>query len=402
LSVLAERNFVRYTGARLLANFAVQIQTVAIGWQVYARSQDPFDLGLIGLSQFLPFLLFVLPAGQYADRANRTDIVVACHVGQALLALALFAWSAGVPGGVWPVFLILTLFGTLRAFATPATSAILPNLVPAAGLGSAVAINSSMYQFATVAGPAAGGLLYLAGAERAYLVVFALLALAAALVARIRVPVRAQTSAPWQWHTVFEGLRFIRSRPIVIGSISLDLFAVLLGGATALLPIYAADVLHVGPDGLGYLRTAPAAGAALIALALTAFPLRRRVGPFLFGGVALFGIATIAFGLSTSMTVSLAALAVMGAGDMFSVYIRHLLVQLETPDAIRGRVSAVDAVFIGASNELGEFESGLVAAWIGAVPAVVVGGVGTLAVAGLWSAWFPALRRLDRFPRPAR
>jgi MFS family permease len=282
----------------------------------------------------------------------------------------------------------------------PTGQALLPNLVPRAQFGTAVALNSSTWQVATIVGPALGGFVYLLGAETVYATVAVLLAVASAMVLFVRrggVDVsRSADAAGWQ--SLLSGLRFVRSRRLVLGAISLDLFAVLFGGATALLPVYAADVLHVGPSGLGWLRTAPGVGAALCGAALGLLPITRRVGRWMFGGVMAYGIATVIFGLSSSFAFSLAALAVMGAGDMVSVYIRHLLVQLETPDEIRGRVSAVNAVFIGASNELGEFESGVTAAWFGTVPAVVIGGLATLAVAGIWSRRFPELWSLDRFP----
>ena len=300
----------------------------------------------------------------------------------------------------------MLLFGAARAFSMPASQAIVPTLVPAQSFGNAVALSSSSFQLATIAGPTLGGLLYLSGPETVYSVAAILLAIATLLMtlakplpadhARAALP---QTESPdASWHSVLDGLRFVRSRPVVLGAISLDLFAVLLGGATALLPAYARDVLHVGPTGLGLLRTAPGAGAALAALILAFSPMVRRVGRWMFAGVGLFGVATIIFGLSQIFMVSLIALLLLGVGDMASVYIRHMLVQLQTPDNIRGRVSAVNGVFIGASNELGEFESGVTAAWFGLVPAVVIGGVATLLVALLWMRWFPALRSIDRFP----
>jgi MFS family permease len=294
----------------------------------------------------------------------------------------------------------------------PASQAILPNLVPVESFGNAVALNSSAFQVATIAGPTLGGLLYLAGPQVVYAVVAGLLIVASILMATAKVreaniaaaagnaaisPERIPPDSE-SWHAVLEGLRFVRSRPVVLGAISLDLFAVLLGGATALLPAYARDVLHVGPTGLGLLRTAPGVGAALMAVVLTFSPMTRHVGRWMFAGVGLFGVATVMLGLSQVFIVSLVALLLLGIGDMASVYIRHMLVQLETPDAIRGRVSAVNGVFIGASNELGEFESGLTAAWFGLIPAVVIGGVATLAVALLWMRLFPALRRIDHFP----
>jgi MFS family permease len=410
LAALRHPGFAEFLAARFLATFAVQMQTVAVGWQVYAIRHDPLDLGLVGLSQFLPFIPLVLIAGHAADRFNRRKILAACYSTQVLCALLLLAFTLSGLHVVWPVFAVMVLFGIARAFSMPSSQAIVPTLVPIESFGNAVALSSSSFQVATIVGPTLGGLLYLIGPDTVYAVVAALLAIAAILMslAKVRQAHVAATSQPASeppdpapsesWHAVLEGLRFVRSRPVVLGAISLDLFAVLLGGATALLPAYARDVLHVGPTGLGFLRTAPGVGAALVALVLAFTPMARHVGRWMFGGVALFGVATVIFGLSNTFIVSLCALLLLGVGDMASVYIRHMLVQLETPDAIRGRVSAVNGVFIGASNELGEFESGLTAAWFGLVPAVVIGGVATLLVAGLWMRFFPALRSIDRFP----
>ncbi len=295
----------------------------------------------------------------------------------------------------------MVLFGVARAFAMPSGQALLPNLVDREHFGTAVALNSSLWQVTTIAGPALGGFLYLAGATTVYATVVALLAGSVLLLLTIgRGGESATVGSAFDRETVLSGLRFVWQRRPVLGAISLDLFAVLFGGATALLPVYAADVLHVGPSGLGWLRAAPGIGAAVCGLVLSAYPVTRRVGYWMFGGVFVFGLATLVFGASTSFWLSLVALTVMGAGDMVSVYIRHLLVQLETPDEIRGRVSAVNAVFIGASNELGEFESGLTAAWFGAIPAVLLGGCATLAVAGVWARLFPELWQADRFHTP--
>ena len=389
------------------------MQTVAVGWQVYSLRHDPLDLGLVGLSQFLPFMPLALVAGHAADRFNRRRILALCYATQVLCALLLLAFTISGQRVVWPVFAVMVLFGSARAFSMPSSQAIVPTLVPIESFGNAVALSSSSFQVATIAGPSLGGILYLAGPQTVYAVVAVLLAVASVLMSLAKVrhvkPLNvAATAAPASappdpataksWHAVLEGLRFVRSRPVVLGAISLDLFAVLLGGATALLPAYARDVLHVGPTGLGLLRTAPGVGAALAAVVLAFSPMARHVGRWMFAGVALFGIATIVFGLSHVFIVSLLALLVLGIGDMASVYIRHMLVQLETPDAIRGRVSAVNGVFIGASNELGEFESGLTAAWFGLVPAVVIGGVATLFITALWMRLFPTLRKIDKFP----
>jgi MFS family permease len=399
-ALLANREFTRFLAARLLATLAVQMQTVAVGWQVYEVTRNPLDLGLIGLSQFLPFVLLILPAGHLADSRDRRRILGACFALECACALLLLAFAAHGLESARPVFAVMVLFGIARAFAMPTGQALLPNLVPRAQFGTAVALNSSTWQVATIAGPALGGIVYLAGAPVVYASVAVLLAIAAIMVFGLREGGRdeARIAEPAGWQSLLSGLRFVRSRRLVLGAISLDLFAVLFGGATALLPVYAADVLHVGPAGLGWLRTAPGIGAALCGLAIGLWPVTQRVGRWMFGGVIVYGLATLVFGASTSFWLSLAALGAMGAGDMVSVYVRHLLVQLETPDEIRGRVSAVNAVFIGASNELGEFESGVTAAWFGTVPAVIVGGCATLVVAGLWSRLFPELARMDRFP----
>ena len=400
-ALLRNADFTRYILARFLGSLAVQMQTVAVGWQVYEVTHSPLDLGLIGLSQFLPFVLLILPAGHFADTRDRRRIITGCYVLLLLCALLLIAFSRRGLHSAWPVFGIMTLFGVARAFAMPASQALLPNLVEREHFGAAVAFNSSLWQVSTIVGPAFGGLLYLAGATTVYATVAILLAVSLVMLATLRrggEAGAAASTAPLDRHALLEGLRFVRGRRPVLGAISLDLFAVLFGGATALLPVFAADVLHVGPSGLGWLRAAPGVGAALTGVVLGVLPVTQRVGHWMFGGVIVFGFATLVFGVSTSFWISLAALTVLGAGDMVSVYIRHLLVQLETPDDIRGRVSAVNSVFIGASNELGEFESGLVAAWLGAMPAVVIGGCATLFVAFAWPRFFPELWRMDRFP----
>ena len=386
----------------MLGTLAVQMQHVAIGWHVYALTGNLYDLGLIGLAQFAPFLLLILPAGHVADRYNRRNIIAFCLGAQLLCGLLLLGFTLTGLGIVWPVFLILTLFGSARAFMMPATQAVLVNMVPPEDFSKAVALSSSTFHIAVILGPTLGGLLYFYGATTVFLAASALLVLAVALMCMSKAAPQAVNKEPASWHSVLEGLRFVMSRPVVLGAMSLDLFAVLFGGATALLPALAADVLHVGPSGLGLLRTAPGVGAALCSVALAFFPITRRVGLWMFGGVALFGACTVLLGSTTSFVLALAALLLMGAGDMISVYVRHLLVQYETPDAIRGRVSAVNSVFIGASNELGEFESGVTAGWFGLTRAVVFGGAATLAVTGLWSVLFPVLSRMDRFPHAER
>jgi MFS family permease len=369
-----------------------------VGWQVYEITRDPLDLGLIGLSQFLPFVVLVLPAGHVADRHNRQKLLAACYALELVCALLLLAFTLSGVAVAWPVFAVMVLFGAARALSMPAGQALLPNVVPPALFSRAVAVNSTTWQLSTIVGPAVGGIVYLFGAEVVYASVAALLAAATILMAGVQAPSPVRSEEAVTLDALLEGLRFVYRRKVVFGAISLDLFAVFFGGATALLPAYASDILQVGPDGLGLMRAAPGVGAALVAVALAWRPITRRVGPAMLWGVAAFGVATVVFGISTNFLLTLAALAVLGAADMVSVYVRHMLVQLETPDAIRGRVSAVSAVFIGASNELGDFESGVTASWWGLRPAVVVGGVASIAIAGLWARAFPGLRRMDRFP----
>jgi MFS family permease len=394
--------FTRFLSARLLASVAVQMQTVAVGWQIYSITGKPLDLGLIGLSQFLPFVLFVLPAGHVADRRNRVGILALCIALEFLCALALLAFTHSGLTVAWPVFAVMVVFGVARAFSMPAGQAVTPNLVPPALFARAIAVNSSTWQVSTIVGPAIGGLVYLAGPDIVYGTVAALLGAAFFLVYGVKVRQQPRPAAPDSWHTLLEGLRFVWHKKVILGAVSLDLFAVLFGGAVALLPAYASDILHVGPAGFGLLRAAPGIGAAIVALVIAWRPISQHVGAKMFAGVAVFGVATVVFGLSHEYFVSLAALIVIGASDMVSVYIRHMLVQLETPDGIRGRVSAVNAVFIGASNELGEFESGVTAAWWGLKPAVVVGGLASIAIAGIWIRGFPGLWRIKRFPEAAR
>jgi len=403
--ILAFADFRRFLLARLLATLAAQMQIVTVGWQIYEITHDPLDLGIVGLSQFVPFVLLILSAGQAADRHDRRRILTLCYAVEAVCAMLLLVFTLQRIESAWPVFGAMTLLGCARAFSMPSSQALLPNLVPTESFPRAVALNSSVFQVATVVGPAiGGGVLSLGGPLAVYATVLALAVAAALLMLWVKDrEVRAAPARePPSWETLLSGLRFVRSKPVVFGAISLDLFAVLFGGATALLPIYASDILQVGPGGLGLLRTAPGVGASLFAIALAFLPITRHVGPWMFGGVAMFGAATIVFGISTHFVLSLVALAVLGAADMVSVYVRHLLVQLETPDYIRGRVSAVSAVFIGASNELGEFESGITAKWWGTVRAVLVGGIATLVVTGLWARWFPVLWRMDELPKPVR
>ena len=397
-SVLRHRNFAFYLSARVLGTLAVQMQSVAIGWQVYQMTGSLFDLGLIGLAQFAPFLLLILPAGHIADRYNRRNIIAWCLTAQLACALALLAFTMTGLSIVWPVFAVLVLFGSARAFMMPATQAVLVNMVPKESFSRALALSSSSSHIAIILGPTLGGLLYIFGPKVVYLISSALLVLSVLLMRATTPAPQIVKREPVSWSTLLEGLHFVWSRPIMLGAISLDLFAVLFGGATALLPALAHDVLHIGPTGLGLLRTAPGMGAAVCSIALAFYPITRRVGAWMFGGVAVFGLGTIVLGSTGTFMVALVALFMMGIGDMVSVYIRHLLVQYETPDEIRGRVSAVNSVFIGASNELGEFESGVTAGWFGLVRAVLFGGAATLAVTGIWAVLFPVLSRMDRFP----
>jgi MFS family permease len=405
--VLRERDFACYVGARFLSAIATQMIVVAVGWQVYHLTGRVLDLGLIGLSQFLPFLLLSLIAGHAADRYDRARIVALCLATFMTSALLLLWFAIDHVADTRPIFAVLALLGVSRAFMMPASQSFVVNLVPAGTLGNAIALSSSSFQVATIAGPSVGGLIYAfgqsgggisGGAEWVYGAAAGLLALSVALMIAVKKRPAATDRTAVSWGSLTKGLRFVWRRKTVLGAISLDLFAVLFGGATALLPAFTQDVLHAGPAVFGYLRAAPGVGAGLCALWLAFKPITRGIGVCMFSGVALFGAATIVFGLTHRFWVALACLVLLGAGDMVSVFIRLLLVQLETPDEIRGRVSAVNSVFIGASNELGEFESGFTAAWLGLVPAIVVGGVVTLAVAGFWARiLFPELWRLKTF-----
>lgn len=369
---------------------------VALAWQMYDLTGRAWDLGLVGLMQFLPALLLTVPAGQLVDRVDRRGVLAASLAVQACVALVLAWGSYGEWVGRDLIFALCVAMGVARALQMPSQQALVPALVPMAQLPRAFALSSTLLKFAVIGGPALGGFIYAMGPTVAYGACFALLVVSTAFVASIkRVPV-AVALEPVSLATLFAGFGFIWRKKPVLGAISLDLFAVLLGGATALLPIYAKDVLSTGPWGLGLLRGAPAAGALLVGLVLARVPLQRHVGRRMFASVALYGIAIVVFGLSRDFTLSLVALAVSGGADMVSVVIRQTLVQLDTPDAMRGRVSAVNGTFIGASNELGEFRAGTVAEWLGPVGAVVAGGLGTLIVAGLWIRMFRTLARRDR------
>ena len=388
--------FVKHVAALAAHGFAAQIMVVAVSWQVYEITSDPWDLGLIGLSQFLPALMLVLVTGLVADRFNRRLVLGLC-LGLELVAALGFVWfTVTKQTDVNYVFGILALLGTARAFFNPASDALSPNLLSREAIPHGISLNSMNWQITTITGPVLGGLLFGLGGHVAYGVAAALLVLAIACVAHIGHVAQDNHVEETTIGTLLAGVKFIKSEPIVMGAISLDLFAVLLGGAMALMPIYAKDILQVDEVGLGLLRSAIGVGALLMALWLSKFGIKNHAGKLMFICVAGFGLFTVVFGFSTWLPLSLFALVLMGALDMVSVYIRETLMQLWTPDAVRGRVNAVNRVFIGASNELGEFRAGSVAALLGAKTAVVIGGAGTIAVAGLWSWMFPALRQAKR------
>ncbi|HEV7433369.1 MAG TPA: MFS transporter [Pseudorhizobium sp.] len=395
-------SYARFFTSRFLAAFAIQIISVSVGWQMYDQTGSALYLGLIGLFQFLPSLLLILVTGSVADRYNRRAIVAICMGVGSTCALALLALTLADMFIPWLVFAILTVFGIERAFMGPAVQSLAPNLVPERDLANAIAWNSSSWQTASIVGPVAGGLLYGVSAVAAYSVALSMMALAALLVLLIPKPAQRTGSRTVSWGEILAGFRFIGKEKVVLGAISLDLFAVLLGGAVALMPIFARDLLVLGPWGLGLLRAAPGIGAVAVALWLAFYPIRHRAGAAMFVGVAFFGAGTVTFGLSETTWLSIAALMLMGASDMISVYVRETLIVLWTPDEVRGRVNAVNMVFVGASNELGEFRAGTMASIIGAVPAVVIGGVGTLAVAAIWAMGFPQLRKIDTLDAPHR
>jgi len=400
-SLLAQREFVLFWLARVAAMVAHQMLAVGVGWQIYALTGSALDLGLVGLAQFIPAFLLVLVAGHAADRFDRRRVLQVCMVVEACAAggLALGSLQGWISETL--IFVLIFVVGAGRAFQMPAMSALLPSLVPRELFPRAIASNSVATQAAVIAGPPIGGVVYVAGPFAVYATSVVLFLVTGLLVHLIRLSRRPPRTEKVGLDSVLAGIRFIRSRPIVLGAISLDLFAVLLGGATALLPIYARDILDTGPWGLGALRASTAVGALAMALVLARRPLRAHAGKLMFSGVALFGAATIVFGVSRWFPLSILALATLGAADMVSVVVRQSLVQLQTPDEMRGRVSAVNALFIGTSNQLGEFESGLTAAWFGTVASVVIGGLGTLAVVGIWMRLFPALLAVDRVDQPA-
>ena len=406
-SVFRHRAYALFWASRFLLNIGVQIESVAIGWQVYAVArlthgveQSAFLVGMVGLAQFIPLFLLTLVAGAMADRLDRRKVVLVCLLVETICVAGLAVLALRPQPSFVPIFVIAALFGAARAFMSPASSAMGPMLVPREELPRAIAWNSLAWQSASIMGPFVGGMLVAFSAASAYVgtaIMYAAAAVALILMRHDTKPVSAPQS---RWAAVKEGLAYVWATKEVLGAISLDLFAVLLGGATALLPVFARDVLHVGAGGFGLLRAGPPLGAVGLAFYLSRWPLKRRAGLWMFGGVAAFGVGTIVFALSRSVWLSVAALALLGAGDMLSVNVRQTLVQIVTPDHMRGRVSAVAYLFVGASNELGEFESGVVARLLGPVGAALFGGIGALVVTVLWARLFPSLRKADRLIQP--
>ncbi len=394
---LAYLDFRAYLAARFFIVIALEMQSVAVAWQVYEITRRPLDLGLIGLAQFLPGFALFLPAGHVVDRHDRRRVLISCYAASAICSGLLLAISLHRIASVYPIFAVVVGLGATRAFSFPASRALLPQLVPIEHFSNAVAWHSSVFQAGTILGPAVGGLLYafFHGAAGVYAVAMIIAAGASFATHRIKTRAAVRPREPISIGTVLAGFRYIWEHKLILGSISLDLFAVLLGGAVAVLPVYAREILHTGPWGLGLLRSAPGVGAAVMAVLIAHRPIKGRSGPTMLWCVAGFGVFTIVFGLSRNLVLSLVSLLLVGASDMVSVVIRAILVQLGTPDEMRGRVNAVDMLFIGASNQLGEFESGLTAHWFGTVPAVILGGIGTLVVIAIWAWKFPELRRAD-------
>ena len=402
-SIASNPSFALLWVSRLCSVASIQILTVAVGWQLYDLTNDPLDLGLVGLFQFVPIISLTLVVGSVADRYDRRLIVATCRVIESFCASALAVATVGGWLSAGVIFAVAAVVGCAQAFEQPTTTALMPTLVPRRELARATVSYATSGQIARITAPALGGLLYLLGPMVAYGVAAALFLLAALATIPMRIQRTVSARPPISLDSVFAGLRFAWRTPVIFGSISLDLFVVLFGGATALLPIYARDILQTGPEGLGLLRSAPAAGALMTSAVLMIFPIRHRVGPMLLGAVTVFGLATIVFALSTSLPLSIGALLVLGASNFVSAVIRHSVVQLRTPDEMRGRVTAVFSLFTGTSNQLGDFESGLTAALFGVVPAVLIGGIGTVLVAGIWMVLFPEIRRmqtLDGRPPP--
>jgi MFS family permease len=396
-------SFVLFQLGRFFIVLAGEMQSVAVGWQIYEITKRPLDLGLVGLAQFLPSILLFLVAGHVADRFDRRWVIVCCYCGSAFCAGSLLVLTLRGIHNVYSIYAVLVLLGVARCFSGPVSRSLLPQLVPEKVLVNAVAWASTIFQCAVVLGPSLGGIVYAAFRGPAAVYTLALVAAVAAALTTIRIKTQPITRArePVSLKTTLAGLHYIWREKLILGAISLDLFAVFLGGSIALLPVYAREILEAGPWGLGILRSAPAAGAAVMAIFIAHKPFGRRAGSIMLWCVAGFGAATILFGLSRSLALSLLALLLVGATDMVSVIVRQMFIQVGTPDEMRGRVNAVDMIFIGASNELGQFESGLTAQWFGAVPAVVLGGLGTLVVTGLWAWCFPELRRPGERPKPA-
>jgi MFS family permease len=395
-SLTRHPSFVLFWFARTFTNGAYMMQGVAVGWQIYELTNDPFDLGLVGLAQFVPLMGFSLIIGQVADLFDRRLVVATCQVGKALAALALAIGTARGALSRETMLAILFLSGTARAFEIPTIHALLPGIVPAPLLPRAIAASASAQQTAVICGPSLGGLLYMLSPTGVYAICTVVFIAASVLISLIHVVPRSELRKPISLETLFAGFRYIRSRPILLGAISLDLFAVLLGGVTALLPIYARDILEAGPWALGVLRSAPAVGALATSIALTRRGIGGGAGHVMFAAVGTFGLASLAFGLSTSLTVSFLALMVYGASDAISVVIRQSLVQMRTPYDMLGRVLAVNSMFTGSSGSLGEFRAGAVAAALGAVPSALIGGLGTITVMLIWMWAFPQLRRVDK------
>jgi MFS family permease len=396
-------DFRRYQLARVMAIIGAEAQSLAVAWQVYQMTHKAIDLGYTGLALFLPGLLFILPSGHAADRFDRRHVIMVCYSLQCLCTLTLFLFAWHGLHTVWPIYTVLFFIGTGRSFSGPASSALIPHLVPTEHFVNAVTWGATIFQIANISGPALGGILFtlpmherIAGAPLVYLFTLGTLIWFVVLVRSLSVRPGRMEHRAISTDVILAGFRYVARTQILLGSISLDLFAVLLGGAVSLMPIFAQDILQTGPRGLGLLRAAPAIGALVVSFSLTWWPIRRRAGVLMFTCVGIFGASTILFGLSKSLPLSLLALFIVGASDMVSVVIRSSVLQLGTPPGMRGRVSAVNSLFLGASNELGEFESGLTAQWWGAVRAVVIGGIGSLAVTGLWSILFPSLRQADQ------
>jgi MFS family permease len=412
LAAFASRDFRRYQMARAAVIMGAEAQTIAVAWQVYSITHRALDLGYTGLALFLPALVFLLPAGHAADRYDRRHIILLCYSLQVVCTGALLAIAVLGIRDVRLIYAVLVLIGTGRSFSGPASSALIPHLVPEGHFVNAVTWGAAIFQFANIAGPAVGGILFtlplthiaggvLTGAGIVYIATLASLVTFLVLIGSLKVRLGRMEHRDVSLKVIFAGFQYVRRSPILLGSLSLDLFVVLLGGATALMPIFAQEILHTGPKGLGMLRAAPAVGALTISLLLARYPLRRNAGIRLFVCVGIFGAATILFGLSHNLALSLIALAISGAADMISVVIRSSVLQLATPPEMRGRVSAVNSMFLGASNELGEFESGVTAQWLGAVRATVAGGIGAMMVTGLWTVLFPNLRDADELTAKA-